>query len=138
MGKIAKRQGSGSTNIKPPEVGNTTPPIFSKPIFSLQNISNHNLFSYKKCSKDEKLALIERLIMLSEYPWSKIYAENRHGIGAEKVKIPKVRLSQGTPKDRQHYALRFHTSNKAFVGYKCENSIFHIIWIDRGWKLYDH
>lgn len=136
---LKKKTGSGSKNLKASgNQGKQSPSIFDKPIFSLQDISNNNDYSFKKSTDSQKLALIERIVLLSNEPWSKIYSQNRHGIGAEKVTIPKSKLPPGTPQDRQYYALRFDISNRAFVGYKCSNNIFHILWIDREYKIYKH
>lgn len=137
-GKIKKVNGTGSRNLKSPGKGNKAPSIFDKPVFSLQNISNNNDYSFKHCSKDEKLALMERLVFLSDYRWSQIHSADRHGYGSEKVTIPRGHLAPGVPKDVIYYALRFATGNKPFVGYKCSNGVFHILWIDRKYKLYSH
>ena len=139
MARLKNKQGTGSKNLaNPSNLGSKIPPIFEKPIFSLQSISNNNDYSFKKCSDKEKLALITRLVELSQHTWATIHSENRHGIGSEKITISKEKKPPNTPNDRQYYALRFDTGNKAFVGYKCDNGVFHINWIDRKYKLYSH
>lgn len=139
MGQIKSKSGQGGKHIKAQGgQGSSKPTIFEQPVFSLQNISKQNDYSFDTCTDAEKLSLINRLVALSKMKWSAIHTEDRHGFGSEKVIIPKERRPVGTPNDRVYYALRFAPANKAFIGYKCDENIFHIIWIDKKYSLYKH
>lgn len=62
----------------------------------------------------------------------------RHGLGTEKINQSSIKASKPasvTP-DVSFYALRFQ-GKKAMVGYKSD-FIFHVVYLDRDFTLYDH
>lgn len=110
--------------------------IFNYPVFCLKYI--HKDFSLDHCDKSEKAALIERLYKLSTMTWEQIRMADKHGLGTEKINRDSIKA--GIPShvtgDITFYALRF-SGKKPIVGYKSD-FIFHILYIDRNFALYDH
>jgi len=86
----------------------------------------------------EKAAFAEKLRRISQLTWAELRQEGRHGLGYEKIARSAIR--PGIPihvKDDVNFiAFRFD-GLKAMIGYK-EADIFHIIWLDRNFKVYKH
>ena len=106
------------------------------PYFSLQHLAKK--FCLSLCETEEKAAFADTLHRLSLLPWSQIKQQNRHGLGYEK--IARNAIKAGIPShiknDVNFIAFRFHIK-KAMVGYR-DGHVFHILWLDRSFKLYKH
>lgn len=106
------------------------------PYFSLQHLNRK--FCLSLCETDEKAAFADTLHKLSQLPWSQLKQQSRHGLGYEK--IARNSIKAGIPShikaDVTFIAFRFH-AQKAMVGYRAGH-VFHIIWLDRSFKLYNH
>ena len=103
-------------------------------VFSLRYIQNSHCFS--DCQPSEKQALAESLFKRREMTWKLIQRENRHGLGYEKISQLKVSLPKFVPKDASILSFRF-AGKAAMVGFK-EKNIFHILWLDRDYTVYNH
>jgi len=90
------------------------------------------------CEKDDKAALASRLFLLSQMTWAEIGRSPRHGLGHETISRDALNapIPQGISEDVTFLAFRF-SGKKAMVGYK-DARVFHIIWLDRDFKLYAH
>lgn len=90
------------------------------------------------CERDDQAAFACTIEKLSRLPWKEIRNAPRHGVGTEK--IPRDRLRSGIPAsvtdDVEFLALRF-SGKKAMVGFR-SNEIFHVVWLDRSFTLYNH
>lgn len=109
---------------------------FNYPVFCFKYM--HGNFHVDGCEKDEKVRLIERLCKLSTMTWEQIQFAPKHGLGTEKIRQESIKAgkpSHITP-DVTFYALRFD-GKKAMVGYKSD-FIFHLVYVDRNYTLYDH
>lgn len=106
------------------------------PYFSLRYMNNK--FCLSLCETKEKAAFADTLHKLSQLPWAQLKQQNRHGLGYEI--IARHSIKSGIPKhikdDVNIIAFRFQ-GKKPMVGYK-DGHIFHIIWLDRAFKLYKH
>ncbi|MDY3124216.1 MAG: hypothetical protein SOW21_07570 [[Actinobacillus] rossii] len=108
------------------------------PIFSFHQIGKD--YCLDSCQLEEKVALIETLHKLSQVTWQELRNSNRHGLGTEKIEhssikgcpVPNFIIEQNIPL----LAFRFH-GKKPMVGYR-ENQIYHILWLDRDFSLYNH
>lgn len=111
-------------------------PDTEPPIFSLEKISPDYCLS--NCQKDEKSSFADTLHKLSKLTWQQIRHSPRHGSGCEKIDIKSIRGKKplDLPADTVFLAFRF-SGKKTMVGYK-DGRIFHIIWLDRSFTLYDH
>lgn len=106
------------------------------PSFSLKHLQKG--YHLDDCTKEEKLAFLATLQKHSKLSWSELEQAQRHGLGKEKIERSSIKASIPSivKEDTKLWAFRFY--NKApFVGFR-EGEIFHILWIDRAFTLYDH
>lgn len=105
-------------------------------IFSLEYIQKSHCFS--KCTKDEKLSLIELFFERKTMTWREIKDSGRSACGSEKIfwKSIKSSIPAHLKEDTTFLSLRF-CGKKPMVGYR-EGRIFYILWLDRNFDLYDH
>lgn len=110
----------------------------SKPVFSLIYLSKK--YSIEQCTKEEKIAFVQAITKFSSLTWTEILYAPKHGLGSESISQQAIK-GDSIPKDivtddTKLIALRF--SGKApMVGFRDQN-VFHIIWFDRNFDLYDH
>jgi hypothetical protein len=106
-----------------------------KPIFCLRYVDPS--YCITLCNKDDKAAFAERIRKLSTMTWNQIINADRRGFGREKIardSLPNPPSS--VSEDVTFIALRF-SGMKPMVGYQ-QNEIFHILWFDRDYNLYEH
>lgn len=106
------------------------------PAFSFEYMGkSHGLAD---CDKDEKIALVEQLHVLSKLSWEQIKQSGRHGLGFEK--IARSAISEAMPPivtpDVNLVAFRFG-GKKPMIGFR-SGRVFNIIWLDRDFKVYKH
>lgn len=108
----------------------------SKPIFSFIHLQQE--FTLDDTQTEEKIALLNNLILRSQLTWNQIQQAPRKGLGQEiiaqnaiKPSIPSV-----VKKDTNILALRYN-GNKPIVGFR-DKDIFHILWIDSKFSVYNH
>ncbi|WP_439258024.1 hypothetical protein [Lonepinella sp. BR2271] len=108
------------------------------PMFSFHQIGKRYCLS--SCQSGEKIDLIDTLHKLSQLTWQELINSNRHGLGTEKIAHSAIKGSS-VPDfiiDQNITLIAFRFSGKKpMVGYR-ENQIFHILWLDRDFSLYDH
>lgn len=132
---IKNRKGEAGPNIKPTE-DLFSRSIFNYPVFCFKHLNKD--YHLDDCTKIEKISLIEQICKLSSMTWEQIRLSPKHGLGTEKIAQDSIRASKPvhvTP-DVTFYALRFD-GKKPMVGYKSD-FIFHIVYLDRSFKLYKH
>jgi len=108
----------------------------STPVFCLEYLQPQ--FCLSKCQKDEKAAFADALFKRSKMTWAQIIQAPKHGLGSETIERDAILASipSHLTEDVRFMALRF--KDKApMVGYR-EGRIFHVLWIDRAFKLYKH
>ncbi|MBP0027514.1 hypothetical protein [Roseofilum sp. Guam] len=106
------------------------------PLFSFQYLDKtHGLDS---CNKDEKAALVSTLYKLSQCRWKDLRNAPRHGVGYEKIDRHSFRVAipQHITEDVNIIAFRF-SGKKPMIGYR-DKAIFHIVWLDRSFEVYNH
>lgn len=108
-----------------------------RPKFSLEHLRRSHCIS--SCAKDEKAALADRMHELSQLTWQQIAQAPKGGQGSEIISrnaIGEETIPSVITEDTNIIAFRF--SGKApMVGYR-EAEVFHIVWLDRAFNLYDH
>lgn len=107
------------------------------PVFCFKYL--HRNYNIDKCENDDKIKFIEQIIKLSGLTWQDIEYSPRHGMGTEKIQRSAIKLD--LPKeitdDVVHFlAFRFN-GRKPFVGFR-DRFIFHVLYIDSDYTLYDH
>ena len=133
--RIKVRKEKGKRIATPSQTWGTSPEQ-QKPIFSLIYLQKD--YSLSACTRNEKAAFADTLQRLSQITWNEISSSSRHGAGYERIRRNAIR--SGIPPhlqaDVNFIAFRFF-GKAPMVGYRDEN-IFHILWIDRTFSLYDH
>lgn len=128
---------SGKRIPTPSDEDHTTIKNYKHPIFCFKYL--HKDYNVSFCEAEEKISLLERLVLLSQQDWQTLQLSPKHGIGSEKINRKSIIPS--VPKDITEdveffLAFRFH-GKAPFVGYR-NKFIFHVVYIDRGFNVYPH
>lgn len=132
--KNNKRKAKGI--IKPTVPQNNLSSQQRRPIFSFHSIAKDYCIS--KCTPQEKASLADTLRKMSELTWAQLTIAPKHGLGYEKIRRNAIKTSipNSVTQDVNFLAFRFH-DKAPMVGYR-EREIFHILWLDRNFSLYNH
>ena len=91
------------------------------------------------CDRKQQAEFTKALWKRSRMTWRQIWASDRHGLGAEKIARGSIRAPipvEVTDDVDFFIALRF--SGKApMVGYRIRD-VFHVVWLDARFRLYNH
>jgi hypothetical protein len=70
--------------------------------------------------------------------WNQLVGSHRHGSGTEKTARQSIRapIPRHVTEDVTFLAFRFHRK-RPMVGYR-DGRIFHILWLDHSFSVYDH
>jgi hypothetical protein len=126
----------GKRIAQPPPLPSTPNYDLEPPVFCFRYLDKtHGLDS---CDKDEKAALVSTLYKLSQLSWRELRLAPRHGVGYEIISRNSFRvpIPKHITEDVDLIAFRF-SGLKPMVGYRNE-AIFHIVWLDRSFEVYDH
>ena len=129
------RQEKGS-KIGSPSEKIQIPPEQQAPIFCLRYLEGN--YCLTKCQQDERAAFADKIHRLSKLTWSEIQSQGRHKLGCEKISRDAIKASipSHITKEVNFLSFRF-CGMKAMVGYR-DGSVFHVIWLDRDFTLYNH
>ena len=116
-----------------PESG---PPGKDTPVFSLQYMEDSHCIS--QCSEEQKVSFVDKMRALSQLTWNQIKLAPKHGLGSEKIPRPmfKVPIPDFISEDEALLAIRFWNL-APMIGVRWKQ-IFHIIWFDKDFDVYDH
>ncbi|QRN40600.1 MAG: hypothetical protein GKC53_00185 [Neisseriaceae bacterium] len=110
-----------------------------RPVFSFHQMQEKH-YCLDACNDKEKISLIRTLDKLSQSTCQELKNVHRHKLGAEKINYSAIK---GCPvpdfiieQNITLLAFRF-CSKKPMVGYR-EGQIYHILWLDRDYSLYQH
>jgi len=131
--KKERRQTKGRLfSFTPPD---SIPVTQKKPAFSLEYLQDSHCITH--CDDTDKLAFVNALRKLSKLTWGQIRSAPRHGLGSEKINRGSLKTTPPpVGEDVTFIAIRF-SGIKPMIGYQ-EDRIFHIIWFDRDYNVYDH
>ncbi|MBF0623483.1 MAG: hypothetical protein HQL82_01620 [Magnetococcales bacterium] len=107
-----------------------------RPVFSLIHLQPRHALN--QCNKNEKAAFADTLHQLSKMTWGQIQQAPRHGLGSEIISHSSMRVGIPpviTPEVRI-IAFRCH-GQAPMVGFR-DGAIFHVVWMDRDFTVYDH
>ena len=109
------------------------------PAFSFEKMMDGSGHSFNCCEDEDRLALAKRVFMLSRTPWNQIKMASSKGFGSES--IPRDRIRPGIPasvtQDVSHFFSLHYSGKKRFLGYRV-GQIFHVLWVDHDFSVYDH
>lgn len=133
--RLQGRGGKRGKRIESPAVGGVSSDT-QPPVFGLCYLDGD--YCVSKCTKDEKAAFADKLRELSQLSWRELRQAPRDGLGYEKINRGGIHASIPPHITEEVSFIAFRFCGKApMVGYRDE-SIFHIVWIDRAFRLYDH
>lgn len=135
MGKIKHRVTRDKIHKTPATNPAELPRTIDYPILCLHYLSQK--YCITKCNRDEKAGFADAIRMLSQQKWSQIIT-NRV-LDFEKIRDRRdIReaVPQGLTEDLPIIGFLFH-DRKRMVGCR-SGPIFHIIWLDRDFSLYNH
>ncbi len=106
------------------------------PIFCLRYLSPP--FCVTSCQQVEQASFAVTLRRLSMLTWQEIKSAHRHGLGTEKIGRASIKapIPKEITDDVDFLAVRFH-GKAPMVGFR-SNQIFHVVWLDRAFTLYNH
>lgn len=117
-------------------IPDNTPSIQDRPVFSFHYLQESHCIS--RCNTEQKLSFVEKMRLLSKLTWNQIRSAPRHGLGSEK--IPRDRFLVPIPSyianDEVFIAFRFYHL-APMIGIR-RDQIFHIIWFDKDFNVYNH
>lgn len=98
----------------------------------------HSKYSIEKLDKDNLVCLIKQLRTLSQMTWADIKRSSRHKLGTEIINRNslKEKLPADLSDDIKILAFRYN-DKRPFVGYR-RGKIFHILYVDHDYTLYNH
>ena len=135
MIKISKHPKNESKRFRPTESFDV-PAEQQHPLFSLRYLQKSHGIS--NCTQEEKSSFADSLHNLSQLTWGELKQAPRHGLGFEK--IPRDHIKKPIPphikEDVNFIAFRF-CGKAPMVGYRSK-AVFHVLWLDRDFTLYDH
>ncbi len=133
--RIRRPKAKGGANLATPnsDTGSTNS---LTPVFCLHNLSGDYCLS--RCDAEKKAAFADTLHKLSKISWSEIQRSGRHASGSEKIKQDdiKTKLPNIVTPDVSMLAFRF-CGTAPMVGFR-DGRVFHILFLDRDFSLYDH
>ena len=133
MRKIKQREQKAKGRIKAPATSSTND---LNPVFCLHYLDSH--YGLRNCEGTEKIAFAHKLHELSQMTWQQIIFANKYKLGSELIPARKIkgRIPPEFSSVVEFIAVRFD-GLKPMVGERT-NRVFHIIWLDRDFTLYDH
>lgn len=106
------------------------------PVFSFEYLQNG--WCIQDCEAVERSKMLERLRILGKMPWRELRREHRHRYGCETIERNSLKVGIPDFLTGDVRLLVFRAFERvAMVGYK-NHRVFHVVWIDREFKLYKH
>ena len=136
MKRFKPHKPAAGKHIAPRETAGETPPQQQTPVFCLHYLQGDYCISH--CSDEQKAAFADRLHRLCKLTWGEIALAPRHGLGTEKIRQSSLRapLPAHVTEEVTILALRFW-GKAPMVGYR-DGRIFHVLYLDRDFTLYQH
>jgi hypothetical protein len=107
-----------------------------KPTFCLRFIDPS--YCITRCNQEEQSAFVDTLVRMSKMTWMELRGAHRHGLGSEKIDRAAIKrpIPPHITEDVAFLAFRF-SGMKPMVGYRMQG-MFHVVWFDRDFTLYNH
>jgi hypothetical protein len=108
-----------------------------KPKFCFEFLDN--TYSVEACEQADRAAFAVQLTKIGRMSWQEIQNAPKYGLGTEKIPRSQIRAPippSVTPDVEFFLAFRF-SAKKPMVGFR-SGQLFHLLWIDRDFTLYNH
>jgi hypothetical protein len=139
MGKnrLKKRHDEAGPRIKAHSSSSISTEQLS-PIFSL-HLMGGDKYSLANCEVNDKAHFADALYKRARLTWADLRRAQAHGLGFET--IPRHRIKATIPSavtdDVNSFVVFRCIAEAPMVGYR-DGAIFHVLWIDRDFTLYNH
>lgn len=111
-------------------------PDLKPPLFSFEFMQED--YCVSACTSDERSSVLSKLRTLSQLTWQQIKQADRHGLGFEIIGRDSFRAAVPRFLTPEINLIAFRAIGLApMVGYR-SGRIFHILWIDRDFTVYNH
>lgn len=133
---LKKLKGESSSRLKIHDSSN--PKIDNEPpTFSLRYLRKD--FCISDCDRNEKAQFADALFKRSQLTWEQLRQVDRKKLGYEKIAHGSIKAAIPPHITPDINIIAFRCIGEApMVGYRDHNGTFHVVWIDRAFKLYDH
>ncbi|EJM22034.1 hypothetical protein PMI21_00216 [Pseudomonas sp. GM18] len=135
MGRLRDRAPKQSQMLKErtEQVDN---PDLKPPIFSFEYLQQG--YCVSDCSAEERGGVLGKLRSLSQLTWQQLRQAPRHGLGYEIIARTSLKAPVPAVVTEDVHLIAFRAIGKApMVGFRF-GRIFHVLWVDRAYTLYDH
>lgn len=132
---LKNRQGEGGNLVTPTQ--DKWEKSFDYPVFCFKHL--HKDYHLSQCEDEDRIALVNQLVVLSSLTWQEIQYSGRHGAGSEKIKISSMKPKKPvflTPDVDFLLAIRF-SGKKPMIGHR-NKFVFHILYLDTKFEAYKH
>lgn len=131
-----KDRGSKSSSLLKERSEPVENPDLKPPLFSFEFMQDD--YCVSSCTSDERSNVLSKLRTLSKLTWQQIKQADRHGLGFEIIGRDSFRASIPRFLTPEINLISFRAIGMApMVGYRA-GRIFHILWIDRDFTVYNH
>ena len=111
-------------------------PDLRPPLFSFEYLQRG--YCVSDCTMDERSGVLSKLHCLSQLTWQQLRHAPRHGLGYEIINRAALRAPVPQMVTDEVNLIAFRAIGKApMVGFRF-GRIFHLLWVDRSFSLYDH
>jgi hypothetical protein len=134
--RIKGRDSSGPTIKARPASVEADDSDSKPPVFSFEYLQAG--WCVQDCQQEERSKMLDKLRRLSALSWKDIRQQNRHHLGSEIIDRRSIRAAIPSFLTEDVKLLAFRAFDKAaMVGYR-NGRIFHVLWVDRTFTLYNH
>jgi len=111
-------------------------PDLKPPVFSFEYLQQN--YCVADCNADERSSVLSKLHTLSKLSWQQLRQAPRHGLGYEIIARNSIKAPLPRILTDEVNLIAFRAINMApMVGFRV-GRIFHILWVDRAFTLYNH
>ncbi|CAM3304385.1 hypothetical protein [Pseudomonas plecoglossicida] len=119
-----------------PRAEPTENPDLKPPIFSFEFLQNG--YCVSDCTNDERGTMLGKLRTISQLSWQELRQAPRHGLGYETIARNALKAPLPPVVTEDVNLIAFRAIGKApMVGFRSGRT-FHVLWVDRGFTVYDH
>ncbi|MFZ5959809.1 hypothetical protein ACOXVJ_20100 [Pseudomonas knackmussii] len=134
--KRLKERGPKSSSLLKERAAPAESPEQKPPLFSFEFMQP--AYCVSECTADERGQVLSKMRTLSQMTWQQIKQAPRHGLGFEIIGRDSFKAAIPTFLTPEINLISFRAIGMApMVGYR-DGRIFHILWIDRDFTVYDH
>ncbi|CAI9007967.1 hypothetical protein [Pseudomonas sp. IT-P294] len=111
-------------------------PDLKPPVFSFEYLQQG--YCVSDCSAEERGGVLGKIRVLSQLTWQQLRQAPRHGLGYEIIDRSSLKPAIPLVVTEDVHLIAFRAIGMApMVGFRF-GRIFHVLWVDRAFTLYDH